>query len=113
MLLKTTRTLWCGGCDEGEVVLRCVDGSGVMTMVVLWSGGGEAVVVEWVVTVAHGDAWEGGSDRSGDGDQFGVRPEKSAVKLFRRWRRRGSGRRGWWPAVGREREEEDEVVCVL
>ncbi|GJS96904.1 auxin transporter-like protein 4 [Tanacetum coccineum] len=68
------------GVDVAVVVLAVA--MGVMTMVVLWSGGGEAVVVEWVVTVARGGAWEGRSDRSGDGDQFWVRPEKSRRKSF-------------------------------
>ncbi|GJV13159.1 hypothetical protein Tco_0742397 [Tanacetum coccineum] len=43
--------------DGGCCVVVSVDGSGVMAMVVLWSGGGEAVVVEWVVTVARDREW--------------------------------------------------------
>ncbi|GKA12974.1 hypothetical protein Tco_0692520 [Tanacetum coccineum] len=69
-----------GGSGDGgtEVkVVTSVDGSGVMTMVVLWSGGEEAVVVEWVVTVARGGVWEGGSDRSGDGEYYWSWLEKS------------------------------------
>ncbi|GJR77231.1 hypothetical protein Tco_0089596 [Tanacetum coccineum] len=45
-------------------------------------GSGEAVVVEWVVTVARGGAWEGGSDRSEDGEHYWSWPEKSRRKSF-------------------------------
>ncbi|GJR95864.1 hypothetical protein Tco_0268038 [Tanacetum coccineum] len=56
-----------------------------MTMVVLWSGGGEAVVVEWV-------------DRN-NGESFGLRRKNPPEKF--------SSGGAWWPATG-ELAGEDE-----
>nr|GEY66760.1 hypothetical protein [Tanacetum cinerariifolium] len=75
---------WCRWCRlwEGDEV----------RMVVRWMGVA-AEVVTAVVVVARGGEWCVGSDRSGDGESFWVRQNRSLEKFS------GGGRR-WWPAGG-------------
>nr|GEV57324.1 putative reverse transcriptase domain-containing protein [Tanacetum cinerariifolium] len=73
---------WCRWC-------RLWEGNEVR-MVVRWMGVA-AEVVTAVVVVARGGEWCGGSDRSGDGESFWVRRNRSPENFF------GGG--GWWPAA--------------
>nr|GEX06948.1 hypothetical protein [Tanacetum cinerariifolium] len=73
---------WCRWC-------RLWEGNEVR-MVVRWMGVA-ADVVTVVVVVARGGEWCGGSDRSGDGESFWVRRNRSPKNFF------SSG--GWWPTA--------------